>query len=179
MQSGIIVLVLISAAGLGTIVLYNRLVHDRERVRQAWSDILVQLKRRHDLVPKLVTAVQAYARYEEQILTEVTSLRARQDDYDQVTQRGALESRLGSKLGNLIAIAEDYPELKANAQWLHLQQNISEVEQDIQSARRYYNGAVKALNVRIDSFPSNLVAGLFGFMHAAFFALDPTGKVLS
>lgn len=173
MQTALILTIPTLALGIAFIVLYNRLVHDRERVKQAWSDILVQLKRRHDLIPKLVDAVKAYARFEEEILSEVTSLRARHDDYAQVTQRGALESRLAGSLGRLIAIAEDYTELKDSDQWLHLQQNISEVEQDIQSARRYYNGAVKALNVRVDSFPSNLVAGLFGFARADFFTLEP------
>lgn len=163
------VLVAVLVAG---IVLYNRLVHDRERVKQAWSDILVQLRRRHELIPKLVAATRAYADYEGDALEIVTRARAREDDINQAAARARLESALATRVRQLVVIAEEYPELQASAQWLHLQQNISAVESDIQSARRYYNGAVKALNVRVDSFPSNLVARLFGFRHAAFFELE-------
>lgn len=154
------------------IILYNRLVHDRERVKQAWSDILVQLRRRHELIPKLVAATRAYADYEGGALEEVTRLRARDDSVDEAAQRSQLESALSGAVRQLVVIAEEYPDLQASDQWLHLQQNVSTVEADIQSARRYYNGAVKELNVRVDSFPSNLVARLFRFHHADFFNLD-------
>ncbi len=165
-----------AALVLGLIILYNRLVHDRERVKQAWSDILVHLKRRHDLIPKLVDAVKAYAGYEEKVMSEVTALRSRSDDWQDAGRRGPLEAHLSGSLRGLLAVAEAYPELKASDQWLNLQQNITAVEDDIQYARRYYNGAVKALNVRVDSFPSNLVARGFGFTHAPFFTLEDTAS---
>ncbi len=154
------------------IVLYNRLVYDRERVRQAWSDVLVQLKRRHDLLPKLVDAVRTYADFESSVVAEATRLRSRQDAPEATAERARLESGVSGALGSLFAVAEAYPELRASEQWLHLQQNISEIENHIQSARRYYNGAVKELNVRIDAFPSNLVAIAFRFQPAQFFNLE-------
>ncbi|MGB1581096.1 MAG: LemA family protein [Nevskiales bacterium] len=149
--------------------LYNRLVHDRNTVLAAWSDIEVQLKRRHDLIPKLVDAVKAYAGYEQATLTQVTELRHAAEASRQPGESARAEGLLGRALEGLFALAENYPDLKASHQFLDLQNEISTVEQDIQYARRYYNGAVKALNVRVESFPSNIVAGLFRFRQADYF----------
>jgi LemA protein len=158
------------------IVLYNLLVRDRNRVAAAWSDIDVQLKRRHDLVPKLVASVKAHAGYEQATLARVTELRARGVELRAVAERGRLEGQLGGQLQRLLALAEAYPDLKANAAFLDLQQQLSTVEEQIQYARRYYNGAVRNLNIRVDSFPDLLVARLFGYRHAEYFELDDPGE---
>lgn len=162
-------LVFVVAVTLWAIVIYNLLVRDKNRVLAAWSDIDVQLKRRHDLIPKLVDAVRQYARYESATIKAVTELREQSRELSRVADISEVERRLGKQLHRLIAVAEDYPELKASHSFLDLQQNVSAVEKDIQYARRYYNGAVRNLNVRIDSFPDMLVARLFQFRPAEFF----------
>jgi LemA protein len=158
-----IALVSISLLLIWAVVIYNRLIADRNRVLAAWSDIDVQLKRRHDLVPKLVEAVRQYAGYESATLQAITGLRSQQATLAQVTEISASESRLGSDLRRLLAVAEAY---------LDLQQNLTDTENQIQFARRYYNGAVRNLNIRIESFPDMLVARLFRFTPAAFFDFD-------
>jgi len=165
----IAVLVLIAFAG---VVLYNRLIRSRNRVDTAWSDIDVQLQRRHDLIPKLVDAVKQYAAYEQATFEAVTELRSQSERLNDPEDKGRLESQLGQQVHKLIALAEDYPELKANQSFLALQQDISLVEHDLQHARRYYNGSVRMLNTRVDSFPDLLIARLFGFTHATYFQLD-------
>lgn len=171
------ILVLFLAATVYAIWLYNRLVHDKNTVLAAWSDIDVQLKRRHDLIPKLVDAVQAYAGYEQATLTQVTELRRSFESARNVDQApkaaGLAESQLTAALRGVIAIAEDYPDLKTSEQFTSLQDDISGVEDAIQYARRYYNGAVKAYNVLIESFPSNLVAATFRFRQAEYFDWEP------
>ncbi len=154
------------------IVIYNLLVRDRNRVLTAWSDIDVQLKRRHDLIPKLVEAVKQYAGYESSTLAHITELRAQSEALSDIVRKGEIESELGGLVGRLVALAEDYPDLKANASYLDLQHNLSDVEQHLQYARRYYNGAVRNLNIRIESFPDMLIARLFGFRQAQFFQFE-------
>jgi len=158
------------------IVIFNRLVRDRNRVRTAWSDIDVQLKRRYDLIPKLVAAVDAYAGYERATLTTLTELRSRTQQVVDIGQKGAIEQQIGSGLRQLVALAEAYPELKADRGFLQLQGELSEVENHIQYARRYYNGAVRNLNTRIESFPDLLIAGSFGFRSQPFFELETPGE---
>jgi len=158
------------------IVIYNLLVRDRNRVAAAWSDIDVQLKRRHDLIPKLVASVRAYAGFEQATLARITELRRHGSEIEAVAERGRLEGQLGAQLQRLFALAEAYPELKANASFLDLQSNISDVEGHLQQARRYYNGAVRNLNTRIDSFPDLLLARLFGYRHADYFELDDVAQ---
>ncbi len=153
-------------------VIYNRLVHEHNQVLAAWSDIDVQLKRRHDLIPKLVDAVNAYTGYERATLEELMRLRRESQSLAAPAARAAVEDRLGSRMHHLLAVAEDYPELQSSEQYLSLQHEISEAEQTIQYARRYYNGAVRNLNVRIDSFPDLLIARPLGFRPAEFFALE-------
>jgi LemA protein len=166
-----IILALIPAALLiWAIVIYNRLVRDRNRVLAAWSDIDVQLKRRHDLLPKLVEAVKQYAGYEQATLSAIVELRARAAAATKIGERGDLETELGSGIQHLLALAEAYPDLKANQHFLDLQHNITEVENHIQYARRYYNGSVRNLNTRIDSFPDLLIAQAFGYRFADYFA---------
>jgi LemA protein len=165
---------LILAAGIAVwvIVIFNRLVRDKNRVLAAWSDIDVQLKRRHDLIPKLVDAVKQYAAFEKATLEGVTALRTRAEQVQDLGELGKLESAISSDVRRLIAVAEQYPDLKANLSFLDLQQNISDAENHIQMARRYYNGSVRNLNTRIDSFPDMIVARLFGFQPRDLFEME-------
>ncbi len=166
-----VLIVLAVVLGWGVFI-YNRLVGDNNRVLSAWSDIDVQLKRRHDLIPKLVDVVKHYAAYESATLTEVTELRARSRQSGNVAEIGGVESALAGQVRHLVALAEDYPDLKADDAFLTLQKDLTDVENTIQYARRYYNGAVRMLNTRVDSFPDTLVARMFRFIRADYFELD-------
>lgn len=170
----LILFVLLAGLIFWVIVIYNRLVRDKNRVLAAWSDIDVQLKRRYELIPKLVDVVKGYSQYEQELFSDLTRLRQDCQRVSQPYEKGLIENRLGSKIGGLFAVAEDYPDLKASVQFLSLQQNLSEVEADIQLARRYYNGAVRNLNIRIDSFPDLLVARRLDFKPAELFELEST-----
>ena len=161
-----------AAALLWGVVSYNLLVRDHHRVAQSWSDVGVQLARRHDLVPKLVEVVQRHAGYERTVLEEVTALRTAGMRETSPAALGAVEGRLGAGLQRLLAIAEAYPELTASASYLELMRNLSDVEQQIQFARRYYNGAVNNLNTRIATFPDLLVARLLRFTPAEYFEFE-------
>jgi len=169
-MSGLVVAAIV-ITGFG-VILYNRLVSLRQRVHAAWSDIDVQLKRRHDLIPKLVDAVRQYAGYERAVLTTVVELRDRSIELTAVTDKAEVENNLGRGIHKLLALAEAYPDIKANQNFLQLQKDLIEVEDNIQYARRYYNGVVKALNIRVESFPDNLVAKLFGFRSADYFEME-------
>jgi LemA protein len=164
-------IVLAVVLGWGVFI-YNRLVGDKNRVLSAWSDIDVQLKRRHDLIPKLVDVVKRYAAYESAALMEVTERRSQRWQSGNVAQIGDLESQLTGQVRHLVALAEDYPDLKADDAFLTLQNDLTDVENTIQYARRYYNGAVRMLNTRVDSFPDTLVARMFRFVRADYFELD-------
>lgn len=168
------IVILVTLAGLLVwgILIYNRLVGDKNRVLASWSDIDVQLKRRHDLIPKLVEAVRQYAAYESATLGDVTELRARSEQSRDVAEIGGVEAAIGGRVRELVALAEAYPDLKADEAFLTLQKDLTDVENTIQYARRYYNGAVRMLNTRIDSFPDMLVARLFRFIQADYFELD-------
>ncbi|MFP5462133.1 MAG: LemA family protein [Gammaproteobacteria bacterium] len=156
------------------IVTYNGLVRRRQMAEEGWSGIDVQLRRRADLVPNLVETVKGYATHERELLENVTELRnqARAAAPDDVAGRSRAEGMLSGVLGRLLAIVENYPELKADRNFLELQQSLQSVENDIQMSRRYYNGAVRELNVTVESFPSNLVAGWFGFGKRSFFEVE-------
>jgi LemA protein len=157
------------------ITIYNYLVRDRQRTRAGWSDIEVQLKRRHDLIPKLVDAVKQYAAYEQATLDQVTTLRNQAVNSRGVEQQGELENSISRSLVSIFALQEAYPELKANQSFLQLQTDISAVEADIQFARRYYNGAVRNLNTRIESFPDLVVARLFNYEPTQYFEFEEIG----
>ena len=165
------VIVIIAIAG---IVLFNRLVRVRQLATEGWSGIDVQLKRRADLVPPLVETVKGYAAHEKDVLEQATRLRSRVEAMtgDDVADRSKVEERMSQALGKLIALAEAYPDLKANDNFLDLQTQLATIEDDIQMARRYYNGAARNLNVAVESFPSNLVAETFGFRKRDFFEID-------
>lgn len=154
------------AIGIG---LYNRLIRSRNRVDNAWSDIDVQLQRRHDLIPRLVTAVDQYAKYEQATLEAVTELRAAAMRVVGVAARGEAEENLGAGVGRLIALSENYPDLKANENFLNLQGELVETENYLQFARRYYNGSVRDYNTMTATVPSNLIAGTFQFEERSFF----------
>jgi len=160
------VLVLIAIFG---VVFYNRLIRSRNRVDTAWSDIDVQLQRRHDLVPRLVTAVDQYAKYERATLEAVTELRSEAMRQADVRARGKVEQELSAGIERIIALAENYPDLKANENFLNLQNELVETENYLQFARRYYNGSVRDYNTMTESVPANIVAGLFDFTQREFF----------
>ncbi|MDH5786005.1 MAG: LemA family protein [Chromatiales bacterium] len=147
-------------------------MRDRNRVNAAWSDIDVQLKRRYDLIPQLVEAVRQYAAYERATLSAVIELRNLAQQSDSVSERAEREKVLGKGMHQLIAVAEQYPQLKANESFLELQTNLTDVEDHIQYARRYYNGTVRNLNTRIDTFPDLIIARLFGYRHNSYFELE-------
>lgn len=154
------------------ILLFNRLVARRSLAKEAWSGIDVQLKRRYDLLPKLVEAVKAYARHEELVQREAVQAREQADAQAGSAARAAAENALTGRLRGLLAVVEAYPELKASQGYLDLQQQISETEEQIQYARRYYNGTVRELNILVDAFPSNLVARRFGFAPMEYFEIE-------
>lgn len=166
-----ITILLVVAVAVWGIVIYNYLVRDKNRVLAAWSDIDVQLKRRYDLIPKLVDAVKQYASYERNTIEAITKLRVESEASASISERGQLETDLSDGLHRLIAVAEDYPVLKANENFLGLQRDLTDVENHIQYARRYYNGAVRNLNTRVDSFPDLLVANTFRFQPRDYFEL--------
>jgi LemA protein len=172
LTAGLVVALL---AGL-SIWIYNALVRDRNQVRNAWSDIDVQLVRRHDLVPRLVTAVRAYADYEQATLVAVTELRARSEVAERLSERAALEDAMEAGLHRLIAVQEAYPELKADENFRELQASLTEVEDHLQYARRFYNGSVRILNTRIQTFPHLLLARPLGFQPAEFFEADEAAR---
>lgn len=150
---------------------YNRLVSFRHRVAAAWSDIDVQLKRRYDLIPKLVDAVKAYSDFEARVQERVTRLRSAPDAAPN-EERARGESELSREIGAMLLVAEDYPDLKASESFLSLQRALTEVEDHIQYARRYFNGAVRQLNILVAQFPSNLVASALGFGAEEYFEIE-------
>ncbi len=164
-----ILLLIVGLTFVAGVIIYNRLIRSRNRVSTAWSDIDVQLQRRHDLVPRLVKAVDQYAKYERATLEAVTELRAEAMRQADVVARGEAEEKLAAGVGRLIALAENYPDLKANENFLNLQNELVETENYLQFARRYYNGSVRDLNTMIESVPSNIVAGMFRFTLRDFF----------
>ncbi|MGI9263978.1 MAG: LemA family protein [Gammaproteobacteria bacterium] len=160
---------LVAILAVLSVWIYNQLIRDRNQVRSAWSDIDVQLTRRHDLVPQLVTAVKAYADYEKATMVAVTELRARSETASRLSEKAALEDEMEAGLHKLIVLAEDYPDLKADVNFRKLQEELTEVEDHLQFARRFYNGAVRILNTRIETFPHMLIARPCAFHPAEFF----------
>jgi len=167
-----IILVILIGLIVAGILIFNRLVKDRNQVRAGWSDIDVQLMRRHDLVPQLVAAVKAYADYEQATLTAIIELRSQSRTAAKLAEKAHLEDKISNNIKQLIALAESYPDLKADTNFQQLQRELIEVEDYLQFARRFYNGAVRIFNTRIESFPSLLIAGPFGFHQADFFAVE-------
>lgn len=164
------ILLLVAAVVLVVgVILYNRLINSRNRVDTAWSDVDVQLQRRYDLIPNLVKAVDQYAKYERATLEAITELRNQARRSQSVASRGDVEEELQAGVHKLIALAESYPELKANENFLSLQGELVETENYLQFARRYYNASVRDYNTMVESVPSNVVASLFRFQQREFF----------
>lgn len=169
-----IILIIILAIAAYVVVIYNGLVRARQMVREAWSGIDVQLKRRADLIPNLIETVKGYAQHERAAFEEVTELRTRAQSLPSgdVAGRAQVEGMLGQALGRLLAVAEAYPDLKANENFVQLQGSLETLESEIQMSRRYYNGAARDLNIKVESFPSNLVANMFSFSQAEYFEIE-------
>ncbi len=174
----LILLIVAGAAALGAAAAYNILVRRRQLTDNGWADIDVQLKRRADLIPPLVTTVKGYAAHERQLFEDITERRsAAIAAGDDPAARGAAESALSRPVSRLIAVAEDYPDLKANENFLDLQRQLAETEDKIEMARRFYNGAVRELNTFVASFPVNLVAGAFGFSERGYFEIEKSDRI--
>ncbi|WP_409434104.1 LemA family protein [Litorimonas sp. RW-G-Af-16] len=175
----VIIFIILAALAGAIAFLYNGLVSKRQMAENGWSDIDVQLKRRADLIPNLVQTVKAYAKHEKQLFIDVTEKRNLALAAGENPQaRGAAESALSQPVGRLLAIAEDYPELKASQNFLDLQNELSETEDKIEMARRFYNGAVRELNTTIETVPSNFIAGPFGFKKRDYFEIDPVDAAI-
>jgi LemA protein len=164
--------VLIVAVLVWAAIVFNLLIRDRNRVAQAWSDVDVQLMRRHDLIPRLVEMVKGYAGYERALLTNLAELRGQSAGADSARQRSEVEKTVSSGVTRLVALVEAYPDLKASENFRDLQTKLVDTENQIQFARRYYNGAVNLFNNRIQKFPDLLIANQFGFKPAEFFDLE-------
>ncbi len=176
-MTGLAVVVgLVAVVAAWAIAVYNGLVRKRNMVEEAWSGIDVQLKRRTDLIPNLVSTVKGYAAHEKGTLEEVVRLRNLAQNAHGVGETAQAQGLLGAALGKLIALAESYPDLKANANFAQLQATLGEIEDQIQLSRRYYNGAARDLNIAVESFPSNLIASRFGFTKAEFFELESAAE---
>lgn len=169
---GTIFLIIILALATYLFWAYNRLVKLRNLVREGWSGVDVQLKRRHDLVPRLVETVRGYAAHEQRTLEEVVEGRSRAVSASEQVEREAAENSLSRGVAQVVALAEDYPDIKANKNFLELQENLVEIEDELQYARRYYNGTVRNLNTFQQVFPNCLIAKRLGFSAAKFFDIE-------
>ena len=166
------ILIIAAVVIVWAIFAYNSFIRLINRVKESWSDIDVQLKRRYDLIPNLVNAVKGYAKHETTAFENVTKARAAAMTAGTPAEHGKAENMLTGALKSVFAIAEAYPDLKANTNFIELQRELSDTENKIQAARRFYNSNVMALNTSVDSFPSNLIAGAFKFKKTEFFELD-------
>ena len=154
------------------IVIYNGLVKRKNRAKEAWSDIDVQLKRRYNLIPNLVETVKGYAVHERELFEKVTEARTRAMGAQTVEEKAKAENMLTSTLKSLFAVSENYPDLKASKNFLELQRELRDTEDKIQAARRFYNGNVRDLSIKIESFPSNIVAGIFNYKKMELFEIE-------
>ena len=174
----IIILGFLAIIVLWVVLAYNSLVVLKNRVKEAWSDIDVQLKRRYDLIPNLVETVKGYASHEQQTFEKVIQARNMAMNAQGVKQKGEAENVLAGALKSIFALSENYPELKASVNFLELQRELSDTENKIQAARRFYNGNVIELNNKIETVPTNIIANMFGFKLAEFFEIEEGEKVV-
>lgn len=165
----LIVLVLVIVFGIG---IFNGLVTLKNRVDEAWSDIDVQLKRRYDLIPNLINTVKGYATHEKELFEKVTAARTAAMGAQTPAEKEQAENMLSGTLKSLFAVSENYPDLKANQNFLELQRELTDTEDKIQASRRFYNGNVRDFNTKIETFPSNIIAGMLKFTKREFFAAD-------
>lgn len=168
----VLLLLIVGAVVFWAIMLYNRLVKKRNHVEDGWSGIDVQLKRRYDLIPNIVNVVKKYAEHEQETLEKVINLRNAAQGKHTPGEQGRDEQKLSQALSGLMVQVEAYPDLKANTNFIDLQQQLQKIEDDIQYARRYYNGAVREYNTAVQSFPANLIAEKYDFREAEFFELE-------
>ncbi|MCD6109202.1 LemA family protein [bacterium] len=167
-----IVLGIVILVGLFAMGVYNSLIILRNKVDEGWSDIDTQLKRRWDLIPNMVETVKGYAKHEAGVFEEVTKARSQAMQAKTPNESAKAENMLSSTLKSLFAVAENYPELKANQNFMELQETLKEIEEHIQMSRRYYNGTVRDFNTKLQVFPNNIVAGMLGFKKRDFFEID-------
>ena len=153
------------------IIIYNLFIRDKNHIKEAWSGIDVQLKRRHNLIPNLVASVRGYSKHERDLFEEITEKRAKSTKIENVKEKAAVEADLSGMIKNLFVVVEEYPDLKASQNFLDLQNQLVEIEDQLQYSRRYYNGRVRNYNIRVESFPSNLIAGIFDFKQEEFFEI--------
>jgi LemA protein len=172
MSPMIIVLIVLGILAVLVIFIYNGLVRAKVRTDEAWSDISVQLKRRYDLIPNLVNTVKGYASHEKTVFEEVTEARAQALSAQTVTEAAKADNQFQAALKSLFAVTEAYPDLKANQSFQQLQAELVDTEDKIQAARRFYNGAARDLNTKIQTFPTNVFAGMLGFKARDFFDVD-------
>jgi LemA protein len=171
-MTGIIILAVVLLLLAVIVFIYNSLVRSKVRTDEAWSDITVQLKRRYDLIPNLVNTVQGYAKHEKSVFENVTKARTEGLGAHTVGEAAKADNMFSDALKSLFAVAENYPDLKANQGFQQLQAELVDTEDKIQAARRFYNGAARDLNIKIQSFPTNLFAGVMGFKIREFFDVD-------
>lgn len=167
-----IILIVLGFLAIFFIVIYNNFVVLINRTKEAWADIDVQLKRRYDLIPNLVEIVKGYATHEKGLLEKVAEARSRAMQAQGIKEKGEAENVLSGTLKSLFAVSENYPDLKASANFLELQRELTDTEDKIQAARRFYNGNARDLNIKIESFPSNILAQVFNFKKMDLFELE-------
>lgn len=172
-----VVIIIVVLLILGLIMVYNGLVRSRVRVDEAWSDINVQLKRRYDLIPNLVNTVKGYATHEKQVFEDVSAARSAAMGATGIAQKAQAENQLAGALKSLFAVSEAYPDLKANEGFQQLQSELVDTEDKIQAARRFYNGSVRDYNIKLQVFPTSLIATMLGFTHRDFFGVDNQADV--
>ena len=176
MSNEVIFLLIIGGVIVFLIILYNRLVKLRQNRNNSFSDIDIQLKQRYDLVPQLLETVKGYAKHESELLEKVTQMRANINPNAPIAQRAVAEAALGSSMMTLFAVAENYPDLKADANFMSLQSELSDIENKIAAARRFFNNATNELNTACEQFPSVLIAKMFGFKQESFFDVSDAEK---
>ncbi len=169
---GIILLILIVGGIIWLIATYNGLIKSKNRTEEAWADIEVQLKRRHDLIPNLVETVKGYAKHERELFEKVTQARAQAMNAQSFQEKSQAENQLSQTLKSLFAVAENYPDLKASENFAKLQDELTDTENKIQAARRFYNGNVRDYNIKLETFPTNLFAQKLGFKKKEFFEIE-------
>jgi LemA protein len=175
-MTGYILLGVLVVLLLGAVTIYNRLVTNKNLVAEGWSGIDVQLKRRNDLIPNLIESVKGYMGHERGVLDQVTELRAKSQAAQSVGEKAKAEGAMGAALANLFAVAENYPDLKASQNFMDLQKSLADIEDQVQLARRYYNGAARNFNILIQSFPSNLLASAFHFTTVEYFEIEDAAE---
>ena len=178
MTFGLIILILFVVLGGWLILVYNGLIKLRNRVDEAWSDISVQLKRRHDLIPNLINTVKGYTTHEREVFEKVTQARAQAISAKTPNEQAQAENMLSDTLKSLFAVSEAYPDLKANQNFLELQKELTDTEDKIQASRRFYNGNVRDFNTKIQIFPNNLIAGMLKFGKYEFFEIEEGEKAV-